>query len=166
MLCQFQVYSKVNQLYIYIYPLFFRLFSHTHHYRVLSRVPCAIQQVLIRSFLFQPLSFAVVCFAAIDSQNSHLRASLGGLLALPKLHLQVSSQNFRSSFRVSFSFLCSSSFPLTPFSSVLLLSPIAQLIFQPSVFLLEEYSYINFLKTQFSSCFFQNQYFCQYLEQM
>ena len=25
------------------YPLFFRFFSHTGHYRVLSRVPCAIQ---------------------------------------------------------------------------------------------------------------------------
>jgi len=37
----FQVYNKVNQL--YIYPLFFRFFSHIGHYRVLSRVPCAIQ---------------------------------------------------------------------------------------------------------------------------
>ena len=51
MLCQFQVYSIVNQLYIYIYPLCFRFFSHIGHYRVLSRVPCAIQQVLI-SYLF------------------------------------------------------------------------------------------------------------------
>ena len=39
------------QLYIYIYPLFFRFFSHIGHYRVLSRVMCAIQQVLI-SYLF------------------------------------------------------------------------------------------------------------------
>ena len=51
MLCYFQVYTKVNQLNIYIYPLFFRFFSHIGHYRVLSRVPCAIQQVLI-SYLF------------------------------------------------------------------------------------------------------------------
>ena len=29
--------------YIYIYPLFFRFFSHIGHYRVLSRIPCAIQ---------------------------------------------------------------------------------------------------------------------------
>ena len=89
MLCLFQVYSKVNQLYIYMYllfiylkkifdhtvrhggslvprpglkpvptaveahslnrwtarevPIFFRFFSHIGHYRVLSRVPCAIQ---------------------------------------------------------------------------------------------------------------------------
>ena len=31
-----RVYSKVNQLYINIYPLFFRFFSHIGHYRVLS----------------------------------------------------------------------------------------------------------------------------------
>ena len=43
----FQVYSKVNHLYIYIYPLFFRFYSHIGLYRVLSRVPCAIQQVLV-----------------------------------------------------------------------------------------------------------------------
>ena len=42
MLYWFQVYSKVNQLYIYIYPLFFRFFSCIGHYRVL-RVPWAIQ---------------------------------------------------------------------------------------------------------------------------
>ena len=47
----FQVYSKVNQLYIYTYPLFCRIFSHIDYYRVLSRVPCAIQEVFIR-YLF------------------------------------------------------------------------------------------------------------------
>ena len=51
MLCQFLLNSKVNQLYIYIYPLFFRFFSHLGHYRVLSRVPCAVQQILM-SYLF------------------------------------------------------------------------------------------------------------------
>ena len=40
-----------NQLYMYIYQLFFRLFSHIGHYRVLSEVLCAIQLVLI-SYLF------------------------------------------------------------------------------------------------------------------
>ena len=37
--------------YMYIYPLLFRFFSHIGLYRVLSRVSCAIQQVLI-SYLF------------------------------------------------------------------------------------------------------------------
>ena len=31
------------QSYINIYPLFFRLFSHIGHYRILSRAPCTIQ---------------------------------------------------------------------------------------------------------------------------
>ena len=43
--------TAVNQLCMYIYPLFFRLLSHIIDYRVLSRVPCAIQQALI-SYLF------------------------------------------------------------------------------------------------------------------
>ena len=39
----FLLYSKVNQSYVYIYPLFFRFPSHLGHHRALSRVPCAIQ---------------------------------------------------------------------------------------------------------------------------
>ena len=34
MLCWFQMYSKVNQLYTYRYPFFFRFFFHIDHYRV------------------------------------------------------------------------------------------------------------------------------------
>ena len=41
MLCQFQVYSKVTQLYIYI---LFQIFSIIGYYKILSIVPCAIQQ--------------------------------------------------------------------------------------------------------------------------
>ena len=37
------LYSKVNQLYIYIYPLFFVFPSHFSHNKVLSRVPWVIQ---------------------------------------------------------------------------------------------------------------------------
>ena len=40
-----------NQLYLYIHPLFFLFFSQIGHYRVLSIVPWALQQVLI-SYLF------------------------------------------------------------------------------------------------------------------
>ena len=50
-LCQFILYSKVNQLCVYIYPLFFGFPSHLGYHRALSRVPCVIQQVLI-SYLF------------------------------------------------------------------------------------------------------------------
>ena len=52
MLCSFLLYSKVNQLYIYIGTLFFRFYSHIDHYRVLSRVPCALHQVLISYLLY------------------------------------------------------------------------------------------------------------------
>ena len=51
MLYLFQVYSKVNQLHIYVYPFFFRFFSHIGYYRVLTRVPCAIQWTLV-DYLF------------------------------------------------------------------------------------------------------------------
>ena len=42
------LYSKVNQLYIYIYPLFFRFFSSIGHYRLFSTV---IYYVLV-SYVF------------------------------------------------------------------------------------------------------------------
>ena len=43
--------AKMNQPSVYIYPFSFELASHSGHPRVLSRVPCAIQYVLI-SYLF------------------------------------------------------------------------------------------------------------------
>ena len=39
------VYSNLIQLYIHIYPFFFRFFSHIGHYILLSRVPCAINNL-------------------------------------------------------------------------------------------------------------------------
>ena len=47
MLCQFQVHSKVIQLCVYMYLFFFKFFSHLGYYRILSRVPCAIQWVIV-----------------------------------------------------------------------------------------------------------------------
>ena len=47
--------SAVQQresVYIYIYPLSFRFFSHIDHYRVLSRVSCAVQEVLISCLFY------------------------------------------------------------------------------------------------------------------
>lgn len=40
-LCWFPVYSKVIQL--YIHPFSFRLFSCVGYYRILRRVPCAVE---------------------------------------------------------------------------------------------------------------------------
>ena len=61
-------YSKVNQLYIYIYPLFLRLFSHIGHFRVLSQVPSAMQQVLVDYFMFNNVPGAP---KAIFTSTSH-----------------------------------------------------------------------------------------------
>ena len=46
MLCQFQVYSKVVKLHIYIYLFFFKFFPHLGCYTIQNRVRCARQQVL------------------------------------------------------------------------------------------------------------------------
>ena len=56
----FLLCNKVNQLYIFVYPLFYRLFSHIGHYKVLSRLPRAIQQVLV-SYLFYIQWCVYVC---------------------------------------------------------------------------------------------------------
>ena len=44
--CVFLLYSRVNQ-YKYTYPFFFRFFSSLVYYRVLGRVPWAIQSVIL-----------------------------------------------------------------------------------------------------------------------
>ena len=43
MLCLLQMYSKVVQLYIYMYLFFFKYFSHFGCYMILSHFPCAVQ---------------------------------------------------------------------------------------------------------------------------
>ena len=54
----------MNQLYIYTYPLFFNIFfSHIGHFRVLRRVTCAIQLVLIIIyFLYSSVYMSVPVF--------------------------------------------------------------------------------------------------------
>ena len=51
MLRQFLLYSKVNQPHVYIHPFFLGFSSHLGHHRALSRIPCAIQSVVI-NYLF------------------------------------------------------------------------------------------------------------------
>ena len=47
------VQQRESVIHIYISTLcFFRFFSHIGRYRVLSRVPCARQQVLISYFIY------------------------------------------------------------------------------------------------------------------
>ena len=51
MLCQFIMYSRVNQPCIHIYPLFLGFPSHLDRHGALSRVLCAIQLIFI-NYLF------------------------------------------------------------------------------------------------------------------
>ena len=60
--CQFQVYSKVNQLYIYIYPLCF--FVLVIPYRIIWNIEqfCAVQKVLIIYFILQDSEYSFLCY--------------------------------------------------------------------------------------------------------
>ena len=65
----FQVYSKVIQLHIYMYLFFFKFFSHLGCYIILSRVPCATQQIpaghpFKQSFLKKFLAVLGLCCCA------------------------------------------------------------------------------------------------------
>jgi len=65
MLCYSMVYSNVNQLYMYIYPLLFRLFSHIDHYRVLRRVSELYSRSLLVIILYR-----VLCICELQSPNT------------------------------------------------------------------------------------------------
>ena len=47
MLCQSLLYSKVVQLYIYIYTFFFMFFSTVVYHRILNIVPCAVNRTVL-----------------------------------------------------------------------------------------------------------------------
>ena len=55
MLHLFQLNSKEIQSYIYICVFFFKFFSHLGYYRILSRLPCAIdfQQISLLAIYFK-----------------------------------------------------------------------------------------------------------------
>ena len=59
---QFQVYSKVIQLYMYLF--FFKFFPHLGYCKELSQVPCAMQQVFVcQLFFFQILKLISIYFS-------------------------------------------------------------------------------------------------------
>ena len=41
------VYSKVIQLYLHMYLLFFKFFTHLGYYRILNWVLCALESVFV-----------------------------------------------------------------------------------------------------------------------
>lgn len=56
-LCQLQVYSTVNQLHVYMYPVFFRFISHRGYYVALSSCPVLHPRSLPASYFI----YVVVC---------------------------------------------------------------------------------------------------------
>ena len=52
LLCRFLQYTAVNQLYVYIHPLFFGSPLHLGRHRAMSRVSCALQYLLISYLLY------------------------------------------------------------------------------------------------------------------
>ena len=75
MLYQFSVYNKVTQLHIYIYPLFFRFFSHLGCYKVLGRISCAIQQIFV-GYLFQVKQYVRVQVCTSQTPSLSLTLTL------------------------------------------------------------------------------------------
>ena len=72
---QFLLYSKVNQLYVYIWPLCFVFTSYLGHHRALSRVPWAIQYALISCLFYVFAKLLQLCPTLCDpmdgSQNQN-----------------------------------------------------------------------------------------------
>ena len=59
----------ILQLHIYMYPLFFRLFSHISYYRVLSRVPCAIWWILLICSIYSSVYMSTPISQFISSHS-------------------------------------------------------------------------------------------------
>ena len=69
-MCYFPLYSKVNNLYLDIEPLLFGFPSHLGHHRVLSRVPCAVEQVLIAYLFYSRVCTSVPIFQFVPPPPS------------------------------------------------------------------------------------------------
>ena len=93
MLCQFLLYSKVNQLYVYIYSLFFRFPSHLSHHRALSSLCYTAgshQLSVLFCFLTSLLEyncFTMVCqfllYNKVNQLYIHIYPHIPSLLRLP-----------------------------------------------------------------------------------
>ena len=57
----FLLYSNVNQLYEYIYPLFFRFPSHLGHHRILSRVPDLYNRFSLVTYFIHSVLVTQLC---------------------------------------------------------------------------------------------------------
>ena len=76
MLCSLLLYSRVSKPHICLYPFFLGFTSHLGHHRLLSRVRCALQQILVVVVIVQSLShvqlFATPWTAACQASLSFI----------------------------------------------------------------------------------------------
>ena len=61
------MYSRVNQLHMYLYLFFFRFFSLIDYYKILNLVPCTIVGPCCL-----PILYIVVCMFQSQTSNSYL----------------------------------------------------------------------------------------------
>ena len=80
MWCQFLLYNKVSQSYIYIYPLPFGFPPHLGHHRVLGRIPCFTVSSHQLSILFIHSSMCIYLYTDIDISMS---VPISQLIPLP-----------------------------------------------------------------------------------
>ena len=86
MFCWFPLYSKVNQLYVYIHPVIIGFPSYLGHRRALSRVPCAIHSVLV----------SILCVCAKLLSRAQLSVTPWTVACPPPLSIGCSRQDYWS----------------------------------------------------------------------
>ena len=95
MLCQFLLYSKANQPYIYIYSAsFFEFPSHLGHCRALSRVPCANSRFLLVIYFIHSTIKYVHPYLTVHPISS---SALGIYMLSPYICVSISAQQIGSS---------------------------------------------------------------------
>ena len=95
--CLFLLYSKVNQLYIYTYPLSFGFPSHLGYRRVLSRVLCVIQWVLISSLSYTKFQYCVYINSNLRIHPTSLFPCLGVYTFVLYMSVSISALQIGSS---------------------------------------------------------------------
>lgn len=94
-LCWLQVYRKVNQVYIYMYPCFFRFFSH------LVIIECWVEfPVLYRRFLLVICFYKVFSIAGNSTQYSMMTSKVS-VYANPSLPVWGSLSYPKQTFSIS-----------------------------------------------------------------
>ena len=116
MLCSLLLYSRVSKPHICLYPFFLGFTSRLGHHRLLSRVRCALQQILVVVVIVQSLShvqlFATPWTAACQASLSSVSPGVcSDLCALSWWHHPAISSSVMPISSCPQSFPASGSFP-------------------------------------------------------